>query len=231
VSRPRIHRLVRAGLLVLAGALVAVLPGCGLTGKLTGTRKANQAAAHGAVRERTRGHGQSHAHLFWFGTDPDGVVEGFDWKMLNPRAPADSAWHFTVNNDSIFTVIADSGFANPVFSVRAIDNTGQRDPNPPRAAVLFSNQAPTVRLVLKPLPTDTTFASVSVTWTSNDPDGDPAKLTYLVWLDGNETSPEITTVQSLTMPTARFGAIVAPVKRKLFVRAIDDGGAAGPRTA
>ena len=228
MSRPRFLRLLQAGVLVLGVAFLAVLPGCGLTGKLSGGRKANQ-APHTVLFVNGPVDTVNHiAHLFWFGTDPDGVVEGFEWKMLNPRAPADSAWHFTASTDSIFTVVADSGFANPVFSVRAIDNTGTRDPNPPRETFLFSNQAPTVTLVQKPLPTDTTFASVSVTWTSNDPDGDPTKLTYLVWLNGNEASPEITTAQSLTMPTARFGALVAPAKRKLFVRAIDDGGRAGP---
>ena len=130
-------------------------------------------------------------------------------------------------------MLAPSGYTNPVFSVRAIDNAGARDPNPPRQTFEFSNQAPMVKLVLKPLPTDTTFASVTVTWTSTDIDGDVAKLIYLVWLDGNEATPEVTTDQAFTMPTARFlidGALTSG-PRKLFVRAIDDGGMPGRPTA
>ncbi len=216
------------GAAALLGALV--LPGCGLTGKLTGVKHAN-IPPHTVLYVNGPVDTVNHiVHLYWFGTDPDGNVVGFEWQMKNPVTPADTAWHFTTQLDSIFTVQAPSGYTNPVFSVRAIDNAGARDPHPPVQNFKFSNQAPTVTLVQKPLPTDTTFASVSVTWTANDPDGDVSKLTYLVWLDGNDATPEITTAQALTMPSARFlvnGAMVTG-KRTLFVRAIDDGGRAGP---
>jgi len=219
------------GLVLGVGALFAELTGCGtLTGKLTGVKKANQ-PPHTVLFVNGPVDTVNHiVHLYWFGTDPDGNVTGFEWQMKNPVAPADTAWHFTTQSDSVFTVQAPAGFTNPVFTVRAIDNDGARDPHPPVQNFKFSNQAPTVTLVLKPLPTDTTFASVSVTWTANDPDGDDAKLTYLVWLDGNQATPEITTQQALTMPTARFlvNGDIVPGKRTLFVRAIDDGGRAGP---
>ena len=225
--------LAGTGLLLGAAALLGalVLAGCGgLTGKLTGTTKAN-VPPHTVLFVNGALDTVNHiVHLYWFGTDPDGVVQGFEWQLKNPVTPADTAWNFTTQSDSVFTILAPAGYTNPVFSVRAIDNTGARDPNPPRQTFEFSNQAPTVTLVQKPLPTDTTFASVSVTWNASDPDGDVGKLTYLVWLDGNEATPEITTARSLTMPTARFlvaGALTS-AKRKLFVRAIDDGGRAGP---
>ncbi len=215
----------------LLGAIALGLAGCGkLTGKLTGVTRANTPPhtvlfVNGAVD--TVNHV---VHLYWFGSDPDGSVTGFEWQMKNPVTPADTAWHFTTQSDSIFTVQAPSGYTNPGFSVRAIDNAGARDPHPPVQNFEFSNQAPTVTLVQKPLPSDTTFASVSVTWSANDPDGDTGKLTFLVWLDGNEATPEITTAQALTMPTARFlvNGALASGPRKLFVRAIDDGGRAGP---
>lgn len=214
--------------LLLVGLIVAMCGCGGLTGKLTGTFNGNQ-APHTVLFVNGPIDTVNHVvHLYWFGTDPDGNIAGFEWRMDNPRTPADTGWHFTHASDSVFTVFADSGFANPVFSVRAIDNVGARDPNPPRQQFLFSNLPPVVTLVQKPLPTDTTFASVSVTWTANDPDGDPSKLVYLVWLTGNQAAPEITTAQALTMPTARFGTISGPTKRTLYVRAIDDGGRAGP---
>jgi hypothetical protein len=219
------------GLAVLALAMAA-LEGCGsLTGKLTGAPKDNTPPntvlfVNGAVD--TVNHV---AHLYWFGSDPDGIVTGFEWQLRNPATPADTAWHFTTLTDSVFTIQAPSGYTDPIFSVRAIDNAGARDPSPPRQTFQFSNQAPTVRITGKPLPTDTTFASVSVQWTATDVDGDLAKMVYLVWLDGNEASPEITTATSFTMPSARFndaGGNLIAGPRKLYVRAVDDGGRAGP---
>jgi hypothetical protein len=219
------------GLAVLA-LVMAAAQGCGsLTGKLTGALKENTPPntvlfVNGAVD--TVNHV---VHLYWFGSDPDGNVVGFEWQIRNPVAPGDTAWHFTTLTDSIFTIQAPSGYTDPIFSVRAIDNAGARDPSPPRQTFQFSNQAPTVRITSKPLPTDTTFASVSVSWTATDVDGDLAKMVYLVWLDGNEASPEITTATALTMPSARFhdaGGNLVAGPRKLYVRAVDDGGRAGP---
>ena len=225
---------MRRVLLLLALGLgvtgLALSSGCGFTHKLTGALHANQ-PPHTVLFVSGDVDTVNHVvHLYWFGTDVDGAVTGFEWQMKNPAAPADTAWHYTTKTDSVFVVQTPSGFTDPVFSVRAIDNAGARDPNPPRQHFKFSNQAPTVKLVQKPLPTDTTFASVTVTWSAADVDGDVAKLTYLVWLNGNEASPEITTNTSLTMPTARFlvNGDITTGPRKLFVRAIDDGGRAGP---
>lgn len=210
---------------------MAVLQGCGsLTGKLTGTRNAN-APPNTVLFVNGPVDTVNHiVHLYWFGSDPDGSVSGFEWQFKNPVTPADTAWHFTTQTDSVFTLLAPEGYTAPEFSVRAIDNVGARDPSPPRQNFQFNNLAPTVRITGKPLPTDTTFASVSVDWTGTDADGDVAKLVYLVWLDGNEATPEVTTSTSLTMPTNRFlvGGALVPGPRKLFVRAIDDGGRAGP---
>lgn len=223
--------LAVAGLVLGWAALLAALAGCGkLTGKLTGVLHDN-VPPHTVLFVNGPVDTVNHiVHLYWFGTDPDGNVAGFEWQMKNPVAPADTAWHFTTQSDSIFTVQAPSGYTNPVFSVRAIDNAGARDPNPPVQNFEFSNLPPVVTLVQKPLANDTTFASVSVTWSAIDPDGDAGKLTYLVWLDGNEATPEVTTQRSLTMPTARFlvNGVLSSGPRKLFVRAIDDGGRAGP---
>ena len=219
-------------LLVLLAAVagLGVTAGCGLTKKLTGTQHANQPPhtvlfVNGAID--TVNHV---VHLYWFGSDADGAVAGFEWQMKNPVAPADSAWHFTTNTDSLFIVQAPAGYTNPVFSVRAIDNAGARDPNPPRQTFEFSNQAPTVKLTQKPLPTDTTFSSVTVAWSATDVDGDVGKLQYLVWLNGNEGSPEMTTATTFTMPSSRFlvNGNLTTGPRKLYVRAIDDGGRAGP---
>ena len=215
----------------LAGvAALGVTAGCGLTKKLTGSQQANKPPhtvlfVNGAID--TVNHV---VHLYWFGSDVDGTVAGFEWQMKNPVAPADTAWNFTTRTDSLFVVQAPAGYTNPVFSVRAIDNAGVRDPNPPRQLFEFSNQAPTVKLVQRPNPTDTTFASVTVTWSAIDADGDVGKLQYLVWLNGDEANPVMTRSTTFTMPSSKFevNGSVTTGPRKLFVRAIDDGGRAGP---
>ncbi|MEQ1832982.1 MAG: hypothetical protein ABL977_07990 [Candidatus Eisenbacteria bacterium] len=222
--------LALSGLVLGAAALVSAV-GCGkLTGKLTGVPKGNQPPNTVLFVSGPVDTVNHIVHLFWFGTDIDGSVSSFEWRLDNPAAPADTGWHATALTDSVFTVFAPAGYTNPVFSVRAIDNTGARDPSPPVQSFEFSNQAPTVRLTTKPAAGDTTFASVSVVWSANDPDGDASKLTYLVWLDGHENDPEITTSKAFTMPSARFfnAGVLNTGPRKLFVRAIDDGGRAGP---
>jgi hypothetical protein len=221
---------VLVAVLVVA-VMFAVAAGCGMTGKLTGTLNANKAPETVLFVSGELDTVNHIVHLYWLGSDADGEVTGFEWRLLNPETPADTNWRFTTLTDSIFTVHTPNGYADTRFSVRAIDDDGLRDPEPPVQKFEFSNQVPVVRFQQKPAPTDTTFASVSVTWLGIDVDGDVAKLTYLVWLDGNEATPEITTSTAFTMPTDRFSDandVFTPGVRKIYVRAIDDGGRAGP---
>ena len=223
-------RLRVLGLVLAVAAAFAAAAGCGLTHKLTGDLHPNKPPETVLFVNGDVDTVNHVVHLYWFGTDSDGKVQGFEWKLLNPQAPLDTAWKFTILTDSIFTVRADTGYAKTQFMVRAMDNAGLRDPEPAVQQFEFSNQAPIARFQLKPLPTDTTFASISVTWVGVDVDGDMSKLTYLVWLDGNEATPEITTATDFTMPTERFSTngVFTPGPRKIYVRAIDDGGRAGP---
>jgi len=172
-------------------------------------------------------------HLHWFGTDPHGYIAGYEVRMLNPLAPADSAWHFTVHTDSILTVYTPTGYVAPVFEVRAINDQGVRDPNPARELFQFKNLPPIVKLVTKPISadhSDTTFASVTVTWSVNDPDGNAAAVICRMWLDGQAASPLVVTGTSFTMPSSRFlvnGAYTTG-RRTLYIQGIDDGGMEGP---
>jgi hypothetical protein len=213
--------------LVVAGSLAAAA-GCGLTSKLSGSLNSNKPPETVVFVSGDVDTVNHIVHLYWFGTDSDGEVSGFEWKLLNPQAPLDTAWKFTTLTDSVFIVRTDTGYADTRFVVRALDNAGLRDPEPAVQRFEFSNKAPIVRLTQKPNFTDTTFASVSVVWSAVDLDGDMSKLLYRVWLDGNEATPEITTGNALTMPTSRFGGpSMQTGRRRLHVQAIDDGGRAG----
>lgn len=168
-------------------------------------------------------------HLYWFGSDPDGDVVGYQLRLLHPLLPADTAWRFTRRTDSLFVVYTPEGLASPVLEVRAQDDDGALDPTPAVQAFTFSNQPPSVELLAPPGITDTTFASVTVTWRATDPDGDFNGMHYRVWLDGNEAAAESTSATTFTLPSAAFlqnGSLLSG-HRTLYVQAVDDGGRIG----
>src|SRR6185369_7034891 len=61
------------------------------------------------------------------------------------------------------------------------------------------------------------------------PDGDANRMSYLVWLDGNEANPHRITGRAYTVPSADFmvGDTVKAGRRTVFVQPIDDGNRAG----
>jgi hypothetical protein len=169
------------------------------------------------------------AHLYWFGSDPDGDVRGFELRFKNPVAPEDTDWVFTSHTDSVFTIVAPAGYTMPVFEVRAVDDRGARDPSPARQDFQFSNEAPTVRFINRLTTIDTTFASATLDWTATDVDGDEAALAFLVGLDTVPAALHRVTGRRLTVDTTDFklGGVYPPTQpRMAFIRAIDDGGRA-----
>ncbi|TMQ72725.1 MAG: hypothetical protein E6K80_02000 [Candidatus Eisenbacteria bacterium] len=170
--------------------------------------------------------------LHWYGTDAHGYIAGYEVRLLNPLAAADSAWRFTVATDTTLTVLTPTGFTEAVFEARAINDRGVRDPDPARQTFDFSNQPPVLRIVGKPNPldhSDTTFASVTVTWTVSDPDGNADAVVSRAWLDGRQDSPQLAHGTSFTMPSAEFlqGGAYLSGPRTLYMQPIDDGGMAG----
>jgi hypothetical protein len=171
-------------------------------------------------------------NLHWFGTDPHGYVVGFEVRLLNPSAPVDTAWRFTERKDTLLTVYTPAGFTRAVFEARAINDRGVRDPDPARQTFDFSNRPPLVQITSAPNAidhSDTTFASVTVTWEVFDADGNAGAARFRVWLDGQVDDPEMTDSTTYTMPSARFlqGGVYRSGPRTLYVQAVDDGGMFG----
>ncbi len=179
--------------------------------------------------------------LFWFGSDPDGEIVGYEFMIDNPAQPESAHWVFTNRTDSLFTIHTPAGYAMPTFRVRAIDNdptprpsdspvnapAGQRDPTPALQDFQFSNQAPTVRFIQRHVPTDTTYASVTLAWTASDPDGDTRSLRFLVGLDTVPAALHLVNGLGFTLDTTDFkvaGEYPTTRPRQAFIRAIDDGG-------
>ena len=116
-------------------------------------------------------------HLYWFGTDPDGDVVGYDMRFISGAGPADPPWERVPCTlpgrctDSVFTVLTgDSGLVHARFEIRAVDDKGLVDPTPAIQTFALTNLAPGVRITnplrYRPdgLQTDSTFASVTLGW-------------------------------------------------------------------
>lgn len=178
-------------------------------------------------------------HLYWYGTDPDGDVVGYEMRMISGQNPNPAWTRLTCGpglacTDSLFTVQGgDSAVVSPVFQFRAVDDDGAVDESPAQQQFLLSNLAPLVQITNKFGPADTTFASATVHWSTNDPDGGGPGLRYYIWLNG-QTTPDSTTEQTFTMPSARFlqagagGPEYLSGYRTLYLQARDDGGRLGP---
>ncbi len=167
-------------------------------------------------------------HLYWFGSDADGFVVAYEVRFLNGANSADTAWIRTTRLDSLFSIATPTGYAAPTFEVRAIDNDGLIDQTPAREDFKFSNQPPTVAIKSYPNLADTTYASLTLSWTGVDPDGNSNLLHYRVWLDDSTNAHEVSGT-TFTIPSADFmqaGTVVGGV-RTVHVQAIDSGGYAG----
>ncbi len=221
--------LALLAIMAIAAFLVPALCGCGLK-KITKV----MVPPHTTIFVQGPVDTVNHiVHLYWFGTEANGYIAGYEVRLLNPAAPADTNWQFTTHTDSVLTVLTPTGFTAATFEVRAIDDRGVRDPDPARQTFKFRNRPPIVKLINKPNAadrSDTTFASATVDWSVSDPDGRPEKVVCRVWLDGHASSPDIASGTSFTVPSDRFlvGGAYVSGNRTLFIQGIDDGGMAGP---
>ena len=74
--------------------------------------------------------------LFWFGTDDDGEVVRFEWRVadhgpdgaLDPPDSSGVAWASTTVTDTVLTW--DDGLGSRTFFIRAVDDREARDPTP-----------------------------------------------------------------------------------------------------
>ncbi|MCB1182124.1 hypothetical protein KDM41_01740 [bacterium] len=189
--------------MVLALALVVVAAGCSVDTELGGSKIPN-------ARPDTRITGQpptlleaSFAVQFnWTGSDPDGRIVGYQWKIsdngvdgISPRDtltvdPLTGAvlhpWNFTTANDSTFLVLADqSGFPGDTTSprsfrshtifVRAMDDRGAVDPTPAMMSFTATTLVPVARAVYPNLNSQGFMnvpPTVNMSWSGRDPDFD-----------------------------------------------------------
>jgi len=134
----------------------------------------------------------------WWGDDPDGYITGYEFTFDDIITPATN-WIYTTRLDSIFllAVPAGSDTFDFSFNVRAIDNTGLRDPNPARVKYPVKNSPPIVAFVYAPNGGNplaggnpvVSFPAVRYSWVGNDPDGLNTLAGYELFLNDTNNTP------------------------------------------
>lgn len=130
--------------------------------------------------------------LHWWGSDPDGVVDRFDFRIgQRPLGPL--PWSATRANDTLLLLNLPPGpdTADFELQIRAVDQEGLPDPSPARLFLPLRNTAPQVSFVYNPdggSPLAGAFPLVSFPvlgyrWQGTDDDGDSTILYYEICLN------------------------------------------------
>lgn len=126
--------------------------------------------------------------LQWWGTDPDGVVNGYEFSFDQ------QTWFYTENQDStfLFSINAGSDTIDIDFWVRAIDADDAIDETPAYLKIPLKNTPPEIEFNDALIPADTVFTVLGLTWKASDLDGDNTiKDIQLKLNDGQWTSINI----------------------------------------
>ncbi|MFN2371641.1 MAG: hypothetical protein ABR506_10905 [Candidatus Krumholzibacteriia bacterium] len=218
----------RIPVLILGAALLAAV-GCSVDTELGGVAVPN-------ARPDTRITGQPPTLLeagftvefHWTGSDPDGRVVGYQWKIsdngLDGISPRDTLtidpltgavmnpWRFTTTTDSIFVVLADlpdfpgdevspRSFRTHSIFVRAMDDKGAVDPSPAYLSFTSTTIVPTARAVFPQLGTQSAKVApptVNIGWEGTDPDFELRVPTKVRYLWKRAQLPDGTDIRTPT---------------------------------
>lgn len=176
--------------------------------------------------------------LHWWGTDPDGRVEGYyirwDGGWIPPegseRWSADTTFVFTTATSDTFAVPLGGAFGTRTFCVRAVDEEGLVDPVGRCQLFQLRNQIPTLswsRALVRP---DTSLPVTAFAWHPVDHDGLLTVRRYLYWLtpltDIQETAVDTFEVRDtiLVVEKANFENTGSPLTGgwRISVQAVDE---------
>lgn len=155
----------------------------------------------------------SQVSISWWGDDPDGYVVGYEFQIGDESEP----WVFTTRSDSTFVLPIEEGDmdADVRFSVRAVDNDGAVDPNPPSLIFPIRNSPPEIEFARNETPPDSTFRVFSFGWSASDPDGEANLNRIEVALNDSTEWQEVPV--DITFLTVRVDDTVVPATSQVFL--------------
>lgn len=167
----------------------------------------------------------SHLRVRWWGEDADGDVVGYETRWTFAGTTEPGPWTFTAATTDSFPLPAPLGAAVHIFEVRAVDDSGLRDPTPARQDYAVRDRRPRILFSDPAGLDDVTLPAVTIVFRVLDDDGQDTIGETEAWLDGAEDRPHrIAWPESLaTFAPADFDRYG---QRTLYLRAKDDAGAA-----
>ncbi|MCC5925207.1 MAG: hypothetical protein JJU41_01490 [Bacteroidetes bacterium] len=175
-------------------AVLAVSCDAGLTGTATENQPPSTSFTVNSINLPEGQRLTSQINISWWGDDPDGYVVGYEF-YIGDDVSADVEWVFTSKTDSTFVLPIEEGNldADVRFTVRAVDNEGAVDPDPPSLVFPIRNSPPSVRFLATEIPPDTTYRVFSFGFRATDPDGE-ANLNRVEFAINDTTSADAWTV-------------------------------------
>lgn len=133
---------------------------------------------------------ESRVVIQWWGNDPDGYIDGYEFTFDNPITEA-TAWQYIRSQDSVFLLQTPAGqdTADFSFSIRAVDNAGLRDPSPAQVGYPVKNSPPTVQFTPGPDDPTLSFPIVKLFWSGSDPDGQENLSRFELFWNDTTASP------------------------------------------
>ena len=134
----------------------------------------------------------SRVEVEWWGDDPDGYVVAYEICIgdegCDPAEEDTGNWERTESTDTtlVLPIPAGDDVADVLFSVRAIDNEGLRDPEGASVRFPIENSPPQINFDPTVTPPDTTYSFFSFGFIADDPDGEEDLNFYEVAV--NDTS-------------------------------------------
>lgn len=166
MKRKKVFNSARKYFWPTALLLLSLLSGC-REGEIRPGRAPETRMSYDTINLRGDNRLNTKVKLSWYGTDEDGYVAGFEISLDGQN------WDFTSRQDSTFTfdIPAGNDSVDIDLHVRAVDNTGLKDPSPAYLQVPLRNSAPEAFFIDKRGPNDTAFIAATFFWNAQDPDG------------------------------------------------------------
>lgn len=195
----------------------------------------------------------SQVEISWWADDPDGLIAGYEY-TFDSVTSSNGNWHFTTANDTIFLLPTPPGADSIdfIFSVRAIDNLGLKDPTPASLTYPVKNSHPSVAFTAAANNPVITFPVIRFYWQGNDPDGienlshfeccwnDTTQLPYKIEISATGAIFEATDLQSdfplckvflnnnTVAQTELMSGLALNDSNVLYIRAVDNALAMSP---